>query len=248
MHVMLLDTHNSHYSFDLIEFGRKHNIEVLGYWPHMTHVAQGLDVTCFGSLKTNYGLAKQEYEEDTGDEVNGGNFLQVYAVAHQHTFTPELVKTAFQTTGIVPFDQNAISLKDQALSQELSTENIQFPVAAPTPVRVLVDACRTVRARRERAISTPSSPSSRELATQSLSPQTPHRRSGTIHERSLTNTQRASQLMDSLATTSASYLVSNSNPFSLVSQLPAPLFLHLPEGSQANWDGVLRSLSDDVTK
>lgn len=212
----------------------------------MTHVAQGLDVACFGSLKTNYGLAKRKFEEDTGDEADGSNFLQIYAVAHRQTFTPELVKTAFRTTGIVPFDRNAISAKDIAPSKELSTENITFPVAMPTPVKVLVDACRTVRQRRQRANSTPSTPSPSRIA-QSASPNTPRHRSGTISEWSLTNTQRAVRVMDNLATTSASYLVSDSTPFTSASRLPAPVFMHLPESPEVDWDDVLASPGDSYT-
>ncbi|KZP07055.1 CENP-B protein, partial [Athelia psychrophila] len=120
--VLFLDGHNSHYSNALLDYATENGIRVLGYWARMTHVAQGLDVVCFGALKIEYGLARDEYERRTGREIDGSSFLQVYAEAHCKIFTTDLVKKAFEKTGIHPWNPDAISLLNQAPSRELSTQ------------------------------------------------------------------------------------------------------------------------------
>ncbi|KAI5822183.1 CENP-B protein, partial [Schizophyllum commune Tattone D] len=49
--LLLLDGHNSHYTRGFLEHARKHNIRVICYPAHTTHVLQGLDVVIFGPLK-----------------------------------------------------------------------------------------------------------------------------------------------------------------------------------------------------
>jgi len=49
--LLLMDGHNSHYTIDFLLYARTHNILVLCYSSHTTHVYQGLDVVVFSVLK-----------------------------------------------------------------------------------------------------------------------------------------------------------------------------------------------------
>jgi hypothetical protein len=49
--VLLVDGHNSHYTYEFLEYARTHNIHVLCYPSHTTHIYQGLDVVIFSVLK-----------------------------------------------------------------------------------------------------------------------------------------------------------------------------------------------------
>lgn len=229
--VLFLDGHNSHYSNALLDYATENGIRVLGYWARMTHVAQGLDVVCFGALKIEYGLARDEYERRTGREIDGSSFLQVYAEAHCKIFTTDLVKKAFEKTGIHPWNPDAISLLNQAPSRELSTQETGFPIPQPTPVKRMVDAMR-ITLKRQWSHSCPP-----RNTTHSPETPTPQQLGLSTTEKSLTDTQCASKISGSLASSSVSWLVSETNPFTSMSRIPAPVFDHLPAAK--SWDNIL---------
>ncbi len=52
---LYLDGHGSHITRAFLEHCRNHNIKVICYPAHTTHIYQGLDVIIFGPLKTEYG-------------------------------------------------------------------------------------------------------------------------------------------------------------------------------------------------
>jgi DDE superfamily endonuclease/Tc5 transposase DNA-binding domain len=53
--LLLLDGHESHISFDLVQFAAEHNIDVISYPSHSTHVLQGLDKCMFRPLNRAWG-------------------------------------------------------------------------------------------------------------------------------------------------------------------------------------------------
>lgn len=83
--LLLINGHNSHYSLEFLEYAIAALIFILCYPSHATHVYQGLDVVIFGTMKTAWQRARDEYERKTGNPVNKTNFLSVYATAHQKT-------------------------------------------------------------------------------------------------------------------------------------------------------------------
>jgi DDE superfamily endonuclease len=54
-HLLLLDGHKSHISLEFVEFAAEHNIEVMSYPSHSTHVLQGLDKCMFRPLSRAWG-------------------------------------------------------------------------------------------------------------------------------------------------------------------------------------------------
>lgn len=67
------------------------------------------------------------------------NFLIVYGRAHLHALTPNLIRTAFRKTGIIPFNHNVISKEAVAPAKEISAEGY-LPVVTDLEIQKLADA------------------------------------------------------------------------------------------------------------
>ncbi|EJF56429.1 CENP-B protein, partial [Dichomitus squalens LYAD-421 SS1] len=118
--LLLVDGHASHYTFALLDYARTHNIHILCYPSHSTHVFQGLDVVIFSPLKRQWTIARKEFES-RGVKVNKTNFLKVYAQAHIKAVTPDNIRAAFRKTGVVPYDPTVIKQDFMAPSLESSS-------------------------------------------------------------------------------------------------------------------------------
>ena len=99
---------------------------------------QGLDVVVFGPLKADYGNSRDELLRETGEAISKENFLKIYGEAHLRVLKPDLIRTAFRKTGIVPFDRTAISKDMMAPSQDTSYK-VYTPIVPPTPIRIVTD-------------------------------------------------------------------------------------------------------------
>jgi len=135
--LLIVDGHNSHYTIAFLLLARLHMVIMICYVAHGTHVYQGLDVVVFAVLKHYLGVERDAPLRTTGTAIDKGNFLQIISKAYITALTPELVKTAFQKTGIWPFNPNVITADMLALSKETS---IQSHLPVPTssqPVQIL---------------------------------------------------------------------------------------------------------------
>lgn len=133
--LLLVDGHVSHYTRGFLQYAREHNIEVITYPSHSTHVYQGLDVVIFLPLKKNWTKARNQWERD-GHTVDKTNFLRVYAEAHQQTLTEANIKAAFRKTGVIPFNPNVVTADMMALSKTTSISTLA-PIRQTTPVRFI---------------------------------------------------------------------------------------------------------------
>lgn len=137
--VLLVDGHNSHYTVNFLRYAQSHNIDVLCYPSHCTHIFQGLDVVIFGPLKKYWQQERDAAEREQGQRVSKSNFLSVYARAHIRALTTENIKAAFRKTGVYPFDPSVIPEEMLAPARETSTKHHSI-VPLKTPVRVLANA------------------------------------------------------------------------------------------------------------
>ena len=131
--VLVVDGHDSHIANEVTGYAVTHGIEMLSYVPNATHIYQGLDVTCFGVLKTYWGEERRAYEERTGKGVTKDTFLDVYARARNRAFTTTNILAAFHATGLSPFNPNVIQQNQLNPSTSFSTHGT-FPLAQPSPV------------------------------------------------------------------------------------------------------------------
>ena len=113
----MVDGHNSHYTLEFLEYAHDHNIIVICYPAHTTHVLQGLDVAVFGAFKIFWMQATLAAERETGQKVTKDAFLKPLWVAWMHAFTTHNIRKAFEKTGIWPVNRNAISEEQMAPSQ-----------------------------------------------------------------------------------------------------------------------------------
>ncbi|PCH42786.1 DDE-domain-containing protein, partial [Wolfiporia cocos MD-104 SS10] len=132
--VLLVDGHSSHYTYELLQYARAHNIIIFGYPPHCTHALQGLDVVCFARMKEVWKNEISAFKQLHKHSVTKADFAGVFGRAFLDSFTVETIKAAFEATGICPFNPNDISSEQTKPSLPTSTKG-SFPLAQPSPVR-----------------------------------------------------------------------------------------------------------------
>jgi hypothetical protein len=204
--LLLVDGHNSHYTRGFLEYARKHRIHILCYPSHSTHIYQGLDVVIFSVLKRRWTKARDEYEHQRGHKVDKTNFLSVYAQAHTQALSKENIIAAFRKTGIVPLDRNVVT--DEMLAPSTTSSSKGFlPIRQASPVRVMEDMIHRQLAR-EAAIS-------QNDAEEDASPEeTRLHPSDCVVPPQISTPVRVA--INTLASTSAAFLVSKTPPSSRV--------------------------------
>lgn len=127
---LYLDGHDSHLTRVFLEHFRENKISVVCF---IVSSASG-----FSPLKLEFGKQCNKLLGKTGEPITKENFLKVYGAAHLKVLTPELIKTAFQKTGIVPFNHNVIT-KEMMVPSCNTSYKVFTSVAPSTPVRIITD-------------------------------------------------------------------------------------------------------------
>ncbi|KIJ93023.1 hypothetical protein K443DRAFT_37672, partial [Laccaria amethystina LaAM-08-1] len=120
--LLVVDGHNSHYTVAFLLLARLHQIIVICYPAHGTHIYQGLDVVIFAILKLLLSKERDKLLRDTGTAITKSNFLSVITTAYVQALTPGNIKTAFRKTGIHPFNPDVVTSDMLAPSKETSLE------------------------------------------------------------------------------------------------------------------------------
>ncbi|KIK82136.1 hypothetical protein PAXRUDRAFT_154461, partial [Paxillus rubicundulus Ve08.2h10] len=139
--LLLIDGHNSHYTKEFLDYARDHNIHILCYPAHTTHIYQGLNVVIFGPLKKSWSEEQDQFKSSMGQWVTKQTFISVYGKAHQKVLTPELIRTAFAATGVWPFNPDIVMKEMMAPSLETSSQGC-LPLPVPGPVRAVTALIR----------------------------------------------------------------------------------------------------------
>lgn len=104
-----MDGHNSHYTHAFLEYACEHCIHVACYPAHTTHIYQGLNVVIFTVLKRHWSEERDKWEQERGEGITKTNFIMIYGCAHLQALTLDLFCTAFQKTGVWPFNHDVVS-------------------------------------------------------------------------------------------------------------------------------------------
>ena len=97
--LLLVDGHNSHYSWAFLEYACTHQILVLCYPPHITHVLQGLDVVIFATMKLYLSNERDKWDERLGRRSVRQTSWQ-YTVVHTFVHScPRMSKLHFERPG-----------------------------------------------------------------------------------------------------------------------------------------------------
>ncbi|KAI5834427.1 hypothetical protein K523DRAFT_200390, partial [Schizophyllum commune Tattone D] len=98
------DGHSSHYSAEMAALARKHNIELYALPPHTTHKLQPLDVGVFGPFKSAWRKLCASYVARFDREMPRRKFVREYMAVRKRLFRPELIRRAFEETGLWPYN------------------------------------------------------------------------------------------------------------------------------------------------
>ncbi|KIK94276.1 hypothetical protein PAXRUDRAFT_46778, partial [Paxillus rubicundulus Ve08.2h10] len=134
--LLIIDGHNSHYTQEFLDYAQDHNIHVLCYPAHSTHVYQGLNVVVFSPLKHCWTEERDQFESESWLCIMKLNFIMIYAKAHQKVLTHNLIQTAFMKTGVWPFNPSDVIKEMMAASLETSSQG-HLPLLQPSPVHAV---------------------------------------------------------------------------------------------------------------
>lgn len=114
--LIIFDNHESHISIDSVNFARDNGIHLLTIPPHTSQKLQPLDRILFGTLKSYYNTACDDWML-----AHPGRPLTIYDIAgclgkaYPTAMTPRNITKSFEITGIYPFNDN-IFTDDEFLS------------------------------------------------------------------------------------------------------------------------------------
>ena len=108
---LLLDGHRSHYNLPFCRSAYDHQIILMPYPGHSTHLLQPLDISLFAPLQKAYSKAASDFVRDTRTGIAKGTFWKFYRQAKKTAFTKENIKGAWRGTGIHPFNPDAVLTK-----------------------------------------------------------------------------------------------------------------------------------------
>ena len=111
-HLLLLDSHSSH-SFNLhfMQYMKAHDVEVLCFPPHCTHLMQLLDDVPFGGLKKAYQREILDYNFCfSAKKLSKLEFFRVLVPAYTKSMSEKAIKAGFENFGIYPVNPKATKL------------------------------------------------------------------------------------------------------------------------------------------
>jgi len=162
--LLIVDGHSSHYFRGFLESAREHNIHVICYPSHTTHVFQALNVSLFGPLKAAFVQERDRYEREQHESVLKKNFLKVLGAAVHRVLTEPNIKKAMARAGTWPINEAVVT--EAVLAPSLETSwRAAMPLPQPTPVRRLAKLLQVGTSEPEAQDSppvTPTRPSTRQ--------------------------------------------------------------------------------------
>ena len=134
--ILLVDNHSSRVNSQAIEFLVRHNIQLLTFPPHTTHVLQPFDVCVASPLKTKMASYKYiKIVKDTAKELLSGaaraRYLTISSLVNSWNSIPqELLIKSFDATGLSPLDQS------KALNNPLTNKVVHNPSSGTNTFRI----------------------------------------------------------------------------------------------------------------
>lgn len=107
--VLFVDGHSSHLTYSLSEFCSENGIHLVALHPNATHIIQPMDVAAFRPLKHIWKQAVHSYKiKNAGAKLKRENFAPLVDAVLQQ-LKPESLMNGFRSSGIFPFNKNAIN-------------------------------------------------------------------------------------------------------------------------------------------
>ena len=117
--LLIMDNHASHISLDIVAQARKHGVDIVTLPPHCSHIAQPLDLSVFGPLKTAWARQIKYYHDShPGQRVTdaeiGGLLSRAWTPVFRNT---EGIMNGFKSSGLLPFNPDQV-LQNPAIFQQ----------------------------------------------------------------------------------------------------------------------------------
>jgi DDE superfamily endonuclease len=98
--LLLLDSHESHFSVEIIELARENGVDMLTFPPHCTHKLQPLDVSCFGPFKTYMNNALHaQLDLNINVKITIQAIPGLAKIPYERAFTVNNIQSGFKRTG-----------------------------------------------------------------------------------------------------------------------------------------------------
>ncbi|MEW8487807.1 MAG: hypothetical protein AB2705_21725 [Candidatus Thiodiazotropha sp.] len=123
--LIVLDSHSSHESYDLISLAHQNGIHLLALSPNTTHWLNPLDKTLFGSFQKEYNKVCTEFmPQSPNNNVCKWEWPRLFCLAHDRSFHRENITEGFESCGIFPVDSSRIPTSAFAPSQPFDRDRI----------------------------------------------------------------------------------------------------------------------------
>jgi len=131
--ILLMDNHESHFSFEAVKYAKENGIILVTFPPHCTHRLQPLDVGIFGPFKSKMKISMNDWMA-----MNPGKTLKIHDLAHLtkdpfiQSFNQHNNTKAFKKSGLWPFSRLAFTDVDFAASYVTDRPNPEQVFPAPS--------------------------------------------------------------------------------------------------------------------
>ncbi|XP_064605782.1 uncharacterized protein LOC135470678 [Liolophura sinensis] len=135
--VLIFDGHASHLSLALIKKARDNNVVLLRLPAHLTHILQPLDRAVFRPVKIKWQSMLLKFARTHNGPVGKRQFPKMLKQPVEESFRPHTVLAGFSSTGIYPFNDQAVEIEARPQSPQPSvptpSQTSPLPVLSPTP-------------------------------------------------------------------------------------------------------------------
>lgn len=125
--ILYLDGHSSHLTLPLIKFCREKEIELIALFPHSTHIMQPLDIGFFHPLKEVWRDTVRKWKTQNNVlYLKKEQFPSVLKIALDSLPNlPKTIKSSFESTGLVPFNAEAVDYDIISSKTKKSKKNVK---------------------------------------------------------------------------------------------------------------------------
>ena len=106
--LLIYDGHDSHITYEFIEYAYAHRNKCLCLPAHSTQLLQPLDIVTFGRYAAEYSKSLDNASRYGITGVDKELFMQLFQEARKGVFTNRLCRSAFRSTGIYPYNPDAV--------------------------------------------------------------------------------------------------------------------------------------------
>ena len=146
--IVFMDGHISHLNLAVAKFCRMHDIILLCFPPHASHVMQPLDISVYGPLKKFWNESLDKFKKTyKGLSMTRAHFFPVFDEAWKKAVNaPGNIKSGFRKAGIVPFSSDAIAYDRLEVSKTPDSllKNAKFRSSKDEKIGIM-RAMRTVK-------------------------------------------------------------------------------------------------------